>query len=115
MQTINRIFLLTLALVVGLSLLAACGAAEDRALAQRIEAVLRSNYEDSYVYTITTNGEGVDVLVQWYASSGPATSGLELMVPEEADHHIWDALTQQLAPEDLARITSVYFQRVEDQ
>lgn len=104
---------------VALPLLAACTPNDgftpsQRQSARAIETTLRQ-YIGAEYDIITSPGEAntVNVDVQWHAERGPGSSGLELMVPEEADHAILNMLRQSLPAEHLPYVGRIYFQRIE--
>lgn len=98
-----------------LAMLLLAGCARPTTVGEQVKVALAAHFGESYVVTVSSVEEGqeVDVLVQWLAVRGPSAHGLELMVPEEADHAIWDVLAQGLTPEALAKVRRVYFERVE--
>ena len=87
---------------------------EQAALKSAVEAALQLHLAPEYVIIVEPVGiDQVAVTVQWLAERGPGNSGLELMVPEEADRALWNFLLQHLSAEEVGRVTRVFFERVE--
>lgn len=116
-----RVIKLTLLLfTVMVSLIPACTPNDDgftptqRTTARAIETTLRRYIGAEYDILLSPGeGDAVNINVQWHAEHGPGSSGLELMVPEEADHAILNMLRQSLPAEHLAHVGRIYFQRIE--